>query len=92
MFCRWMTAAALVLAGVAVLSLGMALLEGWQAPGIYGQKVFCAAGPGEDNRCKGDRLWQDSVPCSAGAAGTVHTWEGAAAACWWTWGSAAGRP
>ena len=48
MFCRWMTAAAVLLLGVAVLSLGMALLEGQQSPGIYGQKVFCAAAAGEN--------------------------------------------
>ena len=41
-----------------------------EAPGFYGQKLFCMALPGLSR--EGDDRWQDSAPCTVEAVEIVH--------------------
>ena len=67
---RWMTAAAVVLLATAALSLGIGLWGEGEAPGFYGQKLFCMALPGLSR--EGDDRWPDSAPCTVEAVEIVH--------------------
>ena len=67
---RWMTAAAVALLATAALSLGIGLWGEGEAPGFYGQKLFCMALPGLSR--EGDDKWQDSALCTVEAVEIVH--------------------